>query len=96
MTGPGVVASNFRRIAKNTLVGTVDIEVPAWRLKFKGCLWHQKGDKEWLAFPSREWTQEGTRHFADLIEITDRSIRDRFQRAALAAVHAIAKQGEDP
>jgi hypothetical protein len=28
----GVVVRNLKRIDKNTLVGTVDLEVPAWRL----------------------------------------------------------------
>jgi hypothetical protein len=87
---PGVIASNLKRIGKQTLVGYVDIEVPGWRIRFKGCLWHQKGDKEWLAFPSREWLKDGRRQFADLVEITDRSVRDRFQRAALDAVHQLA------
>jgi hypothetical protein len=90
MSGPGVIASNLKRIGKNTLVGTVDIEAPAWRIRFKGCLWHQKGDKQWLAFPGREWVKDGQRQFADLVEITDPSVRDRFQRAALDAVNQLA------
>lgn len=89
-----LVASNLRRIGKNTLVGTVDLEVPAWRIRFKGCLWHRKGGKEWIAFPSREWLRDGQRHFADLVQFTDRTVHDRFQEAALAAVHAIANTNE--
>jgi hypothetical protein len=73
----GVRASNLRRLDKNTLRGTVDIEVPSWRLKFKGCLWHQKGEAEWLAFPAREWVNKaGDRQFADLVEITDRAVHE--------------------
>jgi hypothetical protein len=86
MTAPGLIASNLRRIDKNTLIGVVDLEVPAWRLKFKGCLWHRKRDKEWLHFPGREWIdRQGNQQFADLVELTDRDIRDRFQSAALRA-----------
>ena len=89
---PGVRASNLRRIEKNTLRATVDIEVPAWRLKFKGCCWHRKGDKEWIAFGAREWVNKaGDRQFADRVEITDRDVRDCFQSAALRAVHELAE-----
>jgi hypothetical protein len=87
----GVVASNLRHIGKNTLVGSVDLEVPAWRIRFKGCLWHRKGEREWVNFPGREWHDGGgERRFADLIELTDRSVHQRFQAAAIAAIHAIA------
>lgn len=88
-----IVASNLRRIGKNTLIGSVDLEIPAWRLRFKGCLWHRKGDKEWIAFPAKEWLKDGERRFNDIIEFSDRSIHDRFQAAALAAVHGL-DQGE--
>ena len=92
---PGIVASNLRRIDKNTLRASVDLDVPAWHPRLKGCLWHVPGDNEWINFPSREWLKDGERQFADLIEITDRSVRDRFQRAALDAVHGIA-EGREP
>lgn len=88
---PAIIASNFRWIRKNTLLATVDLEIPAWRLEFRGCLWHQKGESEWLAFPGREWIDSsGARQFSDIIRFSDRAVRDRFQTAALAAVHAIA------
>jgi hypothetical protein len=87
----GFVARNLRLINKSTLIGTVDLGVPAWRVKFKGCLWHRKDGKEWLNFPSGEWIKNGQRNFADLVEFTDRNVRDRFQQDPLEAVHAISK-----
>lgn len=93
MSAPGIVASNFRWVRKNTLQASVDLTVPAWRIKFRGCLWHQKGDRQWIAFGAREYfDQAGARQFADLIQFTDRDVHDRFQAAALTAVHAIATQ----
>ena len=93
---PGVVATSFRRIDKNTLIGIVDLEIPAWKLKFKGCFWHQKGSREWIAFPSREWLKDGERHFPDLIEFTDSTVRTRFQSATLAATRRLLDRGEAP
>jgi hypothetical protein len=88
---PPIIASNLKRIGKNTLIGTVDLTVPRWRITFRSCLWHRRGDKEWIAFGAREWTdRSGSRQFADLIQFTDRNVHDRFQTAALDAVHAIA------
>jgi hypothetical protein len=86
-----IVASNLRRIDKNTLVGSVDITVTKWRFVFRGCLWHRKGEREWLNFPAREWTDEnGARKFANLGEFINHGDARRFQEAALAAVHGVA------
>ena len=92
MNGTSIVATNLRWLHKNTLLASVDLEVPAWRLKFNGSLWHRKGNKEWIAFASREWLDKnGTRQFDDLVQFTDRVVHERFQQAALAAVHRIAE-----
>jgi hypothetical protein len=87
-----VVATNYRPIGKNTLVASVDLTVPRWRLTFRGCLLHRKGTKEWIAFGAREWVdRSGNKQYADLIQFTDRATFDRFQIAALAAVNAVAR-----
>jgi hypothetical protein len=87
-----IVASNLRPIHKNSLIGVVDLTVPRWRIVFCGCTWHRRGEKEWVNFPGREWTdQAGTKHFANLITFTDEDSGRRFQGAALAAIHAIAR-----
>ena len=88
---PPIRATNLRPIGKGPVKATVDIEVPPWRLAFRGCLWFQKDGKEWINLPSRAWTDRaGNRKFSNLIEFTDRSTSERFQQAALAAVHELA------
>ncbi|HEY1432716.1 MAG TPA: hypothetical protein VGF39_13990 [Stellaceae bacterium] len=92
---PSVVASNWKRIDKNTLIRTVDLTVPHWRIVFRGCTWHRKGDKEWVNFGAREWTdQAGAKQYAVLIQFTDDETHERFQIAAIAAVRAIAREPE--
>lgn len=87
-TMPALIASNFRRIDKNTLIA------PRWKIRFRGCLWHRKGNKEWVAFAAREWTdRDGNKQYAVLNEFTDHATHDRFQQAALAAIHAVAGSG---
>lgn len=91
MSGPGVVAANYKPIGKATLVGSVDLTVAAWRITFRGCLWHRKGEREWINFAAASWTDEaGQRHFVNIIEFTDEIVKTRFQTAALAAVRALA------
>jgi hypothetical protein len=86
-----VVASNYKPIGKNTLIASVDLTIPRWHLTFRGCLFHRKNGREWAAFPAREWIdQPGAKQYADLIKFTDRATAERFQAAALAAIHAVA------
>jgi hypothetical protein len=86
-----IIASNLKLIGKNTLKATADIEVPQWRLKIRGCMWHLKNGAEWIAFPSREWVdQNNKRQFAVLLEFTDKEVERRFKGAALDAVHELA------
>jgi hypothetical protein len=73
------------------LIGSVDLEIPRWHLVVKGCLWHRRGEREWINFPAREWVgQTGNKQYVEIIKFTDRDAADRFQAAALGAVHAIA------
>ena len=92
---PGaVILSNYRPIGKNTLVGVCDIKIPRWHLRFRGCLYHRKNDKEWMAFASREWIDQRDRNgkYADLIQFTDRITADRFQAAVLPAIRELAQK----
>ena len=60
-TLPAIVAANFKRLDKNTLIGSADLTVVRWKLTFRGCLWFRKGSKEWINFPGREWTRQRRR-----------------------------------
>jgi hypothetical protein len=91
---PAIIASNLKWVRKNTLQATADIEVPKWRLKIRGVMWHVKNGKDWFSFPSREWAdRDGQRQFAALLEFTDKDVERRFKDAALAAIRAVAARG---
>jgi hypothetical protein len=93
---PSIVATNLKLINKNTLVGSVDLTVTKWRFTFRGCLWHRKGESEWIAFPAKEWTnQDGNRKFTNLCEFINHGDQRRFKEMALAAIRELAAQGED-
>jgi hypothetical protein len=80
---PPIVVSNLKWIRKNTLQATADVEVPKWRRKIRGAMWHVKNGKDWLSFPPREWLDKnGARRFAVLIEFTDKDVERPWQEAA--------------
>jgi hypothetical protein len=90
-----IITSNLELIGKNTLEATADIEVPQWRLKIRGCMWHLKSGAEWIAYPYREGVdQNNKRQFAVLLEFTDKEVERRFKGAALDAVHELAARRE--
>jgi hypothetical protein len=54
----------WKIFGKSTLKATVDLTVPKWCLVIHGALWCEKGGRESIAFPAREWTdRNGTRKF---------------------------------
>ena len=93
-SSPPIIVSNLKWIRKNTLQASADIEVPKWRLKIRGVMWHAKNGKVWLSFPSRDWVDgNGARQFTVLLEFTDKDVERRFKDAALAAIRAVAARG---
>lgn len=91
---PAIVASNYKRLDRNTLIDSADLTLTRWKITFRGCLWFRKGDRQWVNFPGREWIdRNGVTQYAELLLFIDRATHDRFQQAALAAIHAIAGEG---
>jgi len=94
-----VVATNWRPMGKNTLVGFCDLEIPHWKLQIKGVMWHRRASdgREWISFPGREYIdKDGSKKYVDIVVWSDRDVHFRFQRAALEAVHAIAGGPQEP
>ncbi len=50
---PHIVASNFRRYERNTLLGFVDLTLLDFGLIIRDCPVHRKGDAGWVAMPGR-------------------------------------------
>lgn len=92
MSAPRLIVTNFKWVRKNTLLATVEFEIPRWQLKIRGVMWHQKNNNEWVAFPSREWIgRDGQKQFAVLLEFNGEDVDRRFKAAVLAAIRAVAE-----
>lgn len=51
-----VTCSEFRAFVKNTLQGFVTLHLEPPGLEIQGCSVHSKGDKRWVNFPSKQYT----------------------------------------
>lgn len=76
----------WKPYAKNTLAAFVSFRLPSGMI-LNECTLHIKSASRWIGLPARPYEkQDGTRGWQPVIEIPDRNARDKFQRAALAAV----------
>jgi hypothetical protein len=97
-------ASDWRPMPRNTLRGFVTLTLEPSGLRLHDCALHRNGDREWIGLPgkpqiNRDGQQRkdpttGKALYTPLVEVPDKDARERFQRAALAAVHELLDGGE--
>jgi hypothetical protein len=102
---PAIVATDWRSVERNTLKGFFTLLLPSG-LVLRDCSLHESGVKRWIGLPGRPQIDQHGRHRIDpatgkqlyllIVEIPDRHQRERFQRAALAAVDRLLDQAGDP
>jgi hypothetical protein len=84
---------------KGSLRALIDIELVRSGLIFRNCAWFRNSDgKEWVALPAQRYEgPDGVVRFTPLVEFSSSpsEARQRFQDAALAAIHAVAAIDED-
>jgi hypothetical protein len=76
------------------------LSLPAWCLN--DCTYHRRADgAEWIGLPKPQLDREGQQRkdpatgkalYVPVVEIVGKEARERFQRAALAAVHAVVNE----
>jgi hypothetical protein len=80
-----VTVSGARKIGKGALIGFFDVTLPSG-MKLNSCQLLEKDGKRWIGMPSREWVKaDGTKAYVPLVEIPDRSDRDKFAALVLPA-----------
>ena len=92
-------AIDWRPLERNTLRGFVTFELPSGLIRHE-CTSHRAASgAEWLGLPGRpQLDQEGRQRedpatgklaYTEIVEIPGKDQRERFQTAAVAAVHAV-------
>ena len=94
-----IFASDWRAHERNTHEGFVSLTLPSG-LVIHGCSLHVKNRQEWVALRGKAQLDRDGQLRKDpngkqpVVDIPDRHTRDRFQRAAIAAVHQLISRGD--
>jgi hypothetical protein len=91
-----IIASDWRPMERNTLLGFLTLTLAPSGIVLRECALHVKGERRWIGLPGKPLLDQDGRHRTDaatgkkawvpLVEVTGKTERERFQRAALAAV----------
>ena len=74
-----IVVSNPRRLNKNSLIGTGDVELPSG-LILRAVMLHGNATKRWILLSAKEWVgADGKRNFSPLVEFATPEIAARFK-----------------
>lgn len=89
-----MIIKNWRPHPSGPLVGYVDIYIPSWHATFKDLsFFHNEKGSKWLSFPSKEYTVKGEIKRSYYV-VFDADAKERFQKAAVAALEAYFKELE--
>jgi hypothetical protein len=80
-------ALNFKPIAKGSLVGAFDLELPSGMI-VRSCSLFEKDGKRWVSGPSRKIGTGDTAKYERLVEFASRDLSDKFNAGALAALES--------
>jgi len=82
----------FTPCDKNTLQGFLTVEMTKLGLEIRDLTLHQKNGHYWIAYPSRQWTDdEGKTKYTPYINFTDEKMKERFQAGIIAELKKIGK-----
>lgn len=87
------VASNWRSISKNSLLGTFNLLLPSGMI-LCGCQLLQKGESRWIGLPSTRYLKsDGTlSDHNKVIEFASAQAKSRFQDLAKLAIDELLQQ----
>jgi len=98
-----ITASDFKPMERNTLRGFVTLRLEPSGLQLNDCSVHEKNGKEWVGLPGKaqigrdgllkKTPASGKILYLPTVEIPHKAASNRFQQAALAAVHKLLGGG---
>lgn len=78
---------SFRAFSKNTLKGFCDFKLEPFGIVLRDCSWHEKDGREWVGFPAKKGPDKnGVADWIPIVVFAEGANRDRFQKAAVAAI----------
>ena len=77
---------NLKVINKGVVRCGFNLFVEKWGVEIKNLLFFQKGNSEWISFPSREYEEEGKKKYSPFIRFRDNKLMDAFSKQVIEAV----------
>lgn len=81
-----LLIKEFKKYEKNTLKAFVTLEFLDLCLVVKDCTVHQKEGSAWIGFPGRSYEVDGETKWANILEFSNKEMKEKFQVAAVAVV----------
>lgn len=82
-----MTVSNYKPIGKGSLIGAFDLDTPSG-FKFTGAMLMEKDGRMWISFPGIPYDINGKKGYKPVVEVPDRSRRDRFNQVVIEALRA--------
>lgn len=82
-----MTVTNYKPIGKNSLIGAFDLDTPQG-FRFAGALLMEKDGRMWINFPGIPFESNGKKGYKNVVEIPDRSRRERFNEVVIDALRA--------
>jgi hypothetical protein len=87
-----IIITDWRPHEKNSLKGFFSATLPSG-LILRDLMLHERNGARWISFWAREWADSGgVKHYAQLVQFTDRRTADEFRRDVLDALDRHLKE----
>jgi len=79
------------------LLGIFSIIVPKWGNFYINNLKHfSKNNHDWIGFPSKEYGEDDEKKYFPFCGFTERSIKDKFEKIVIEALHEYFTKNPTP
>ena len=83
-----VEISNFKTIGRGSLKAFFDLKLVQTSMVFHDCALFEKDGRRWVNLPQKIVEQGGAKKYFPVVEITDKALRERFQKSVKQAIDA--------
>ncbi len=87
-----MIISNYRAVDKGALIAAFDLELTSG-IKIIGAMLMRNDGGDWISFPGIPFEKDGKKCYKNVLEIPDRTVRDKFNAAVIACLATEVSDG---
>lgn len=91
----GLQVVSFKQFEKGTLRGFATIRMTNIGLEIRDCAVHEKNGSRWFQLPSKQVVKPDRSQWGCILDFYDKSRKEQFQAAAMAALDAFLAKGRN-